>query len=592
VNPTATGTKTACWYRITVSAGETVELRLRLVRGAATRALPDLGARFERALIDREREADVFYARFRTDGTTEEEAAVMRRAFAGLVWSQQYYHYDVERWLDGDAAQPPPPAARRRGRNAAWRHLDSNDVIVMPDKWEYPWYAAWDLGFHCVALAYLNPAAAKHQLLLLCREWFMHPNGQLPAYEWGFGDVNPPVHAWAALRVFAIDGSRDTDFLARIFHKLLLNFTWWVNRKESLADNVFTGGFLGLDNIGPFDRSAVLPPGVVLEQADSTAWMAMFCLDLLEMALVLAQADPAYQDVAIKFFEHFANIAGAMSGLWDEADGFYYDRLRLPDGRVAPIRARSMVGLVPLAASLAVPHARWARLPEFRARVRWFVMHHLGEKAAGHGLIDEIREGTDLLTLVDTTRLRRLLGTMLDEDEFLSPYGLRSLSRRHRDHPFVLVEPESRREFVLDYEPAESTSGQFGGNSNWRGPVWFPLNYLVIGVLRRLHAGFGDAFTVELPTGSGRLAHLGTVADDLERRLLRLFLPDATGRRPIWGSCALFQEDPAWRDELLFHEYFHGETGEGLGASHQTGWTALVAALVADRARRNPGQER
>src|SRR5947209_8439060 len=426
VNPSRTGTKMACWYRITVPAGETAELRLRLARVVTTQALPDLGAHFERVLIDREREADDFYAPLRSDGTTDEEAAVMRRGFAGLVWSQQFYHYDVETWLDGDAAQPRPPAARRRGRNAAWRHLDSNDVIVMPDKWEYPWYAAWDLGFHCVALAHLNPAAAKHQLLLLCREWFMHPNGQLPAYEWGFGDVNPPVHAWAALRVFAIDGSRDTNFLARVFHKLLLNFTWWVNRKET---------------------------------------------------------------------------------------------------------------------------------------------------------------GTDLVMLVDIPRLRRLLGIMLNEEEFLSPYGLRSLSRYHRDHPFVLVEPASGREFVLDYEPAESTGGQFGGNSNWRGPIWFPLNYLVIGALRRLHAGLGDAFTVELPTGSGRLAHLGTVADDLERRLLRLFLSDGSGRRPIWGSSALFQEDPAWHDELLFHEYFHAETGEGLGASHQTGWTALVAALVAERAR-------
>jgi len=587
VNPDGTGTKMAFWYRITVPAGETTELRLRLARAQTTRALPDLGVPFERVLIDREQEADAFYGSLRTEGTTDEEAAVMRRAFAGLVWSQQFYHYDVERWLDGDPGQPPPDAARRRGRNAAWRHLDSNDVLVMPDKWEYPWYAAWDLAFHCVALAYLNPAGAKHQLLLLCREWFMHPNGQLPAYEWGFGDVNPPVHAWAALRVFVIDGSRDTNFLARIFHKLLLNFTWWVNRKETLDDNVFTGGFLGLDNIGPFDRSAVLPPGVVLEQADSTAWMAMFCLDLLEMAVVLANRDPAYQDVAVKFFEHFANIASAMDrgGLWDEADGFYYDRLRLPDGGVIPLRTRSMVGLVPLCAAVAVPHALWARLPDFRARVEWFVAHRLSENGARHGVIRESGEGTDLVTLVDIPRLRRLLATMLNEEEFLSPCGLRSLSRYHRDHPFVLFEPASGREFVLDYEPAESTTGQFGGNSNWRGPIWFPLNYLVIRALRRLHAGLGDGFTVELPTGSGQLAHLGTVADDLERRLVGLFLRDGSGRRPIWGSSRLFQEDPAWRDELLFHEYFHAETGEGLGASHQTGWTALVAALIADRAR-------
>ena len=588
VNPAATGTKMACWYRLTVPAGTTVELRLRLARAAATAPLSDLGEDFERVLADREREADQFYARLSSGGTTDEEATIMRRAFAGLLWSQQFYHYDVGRWLDGDPTQPTPPAARRHGRNAAWGHHDSNDVLVMPDKWEYPWYASWDLGFHCVALAHLNPAAAKHQLLLLCREWFMHPNGQLPAYEWGLGDVNPPVHARAALRVFAIDGSRDTDFLARMFHKLLLNFTWWVNRKATLDDNVFTGGFLGLDNIGPFDRSAVLPPGVVLEQADSTAWMAMFCLDLLEMALELANHDPAYQDVAIKFFEHFANIATAMNGggLWDEADGFYYDRLRLADGRVMPLRTRSMVGLVPLCAALAVPHALWSRLPEFRTRLEWFVEHRMPLKGAGHGIIQKVGDGMDLVTLVDVSRLRRLLGTMLDEEEFLSPYGLRSLSRYHRDHPFVFVDPRSGRESVVDYEPAESTAGLFGGNSNWRGPIWFPLNYLVIGALRRLHAGLGDGFTVELPTGSGRHVDLGTVADDLERRLLRLFLSDETGRRPIWGSCELFQQDAAWRDELLFHEYFHGETGEGLGASHQTGWTALVAALIADRGRR------
>jgi len=581
VNPAKVGTKMAGWYRITVAPGETAEIRLRLLRDGAGAEHPDLGVGFDAVMADREREADEFYATLRPASATDDEAEVMRRAFAGLVWTQQFYHYDVARWLDGDPTQPRPPPERRGGRNAGWLHLDNRDVVVMPDKWEYPWYAAWDLAFHCVTLAHLNPAAAKHQLLLLCREWYMRPNGQLPAYEWAFGDVNPPVQAWAALSVFAIDGGTDFDFLARIFHKLLINFTWWVNRKDALDNNIFEGGFLGLDNIGLFDRSTALPGGAVLEQSDGTAWMAKFCLNMLEMALLLATHDPSYEDVAIKFFEHFAYIAAAMNtgGLWDERDGFYYDLLRLPDGKVTPLRVRSMVGLVPIFAAVTLPGALWERLPDFRARIRWFVDHNPELIGPLHGVL---RAGQGVIMLVDETHLRRVLATMLDEAEFLSPYGLRSLSRHHREHPYVV--PQLGGDARVDYEPAESTSGLFGGNSNWRGPIWFPLNHLIIESLRHLHAAFGDRFTVEIPTRSGREGHLGDAADEIERRLLRLFLRDELGCRPFWGDHALFK-GTGWRDHLLFHEYFHGDTGEGLGASHQTGWTALVAAMIAARSR-------
>jgi hypothetical protein len=503
----------------------------------------------------------------------------MRQAFAGMVWSQQFYHYDVARWLDGDPAEPRPPAARKTGRNAGWRHLNNHDVIAMPDKWEYPWYAAWDLAFHCVVLAHTDPAAAKHQLLLLCREWYMHPNGQLPAYEWNFGDANPPVQAWAALAVFRIDGGTDLDFLARAFHKLLINFTWWVNRKDALGDNVFEGGFLGLDNIGPFDRSRMLPGGDVLEQSDGTAWMAKFCLNMLEIALRLANHDHAYEDVAVKFFEHFAAIATAMSGLWDEEDGFFYDRLRRPDGSTMVLRARSMVGLLPLFAAVQLSATLWERLPDFRARASWFIDNRPHLTACLRYFAKDNRP--ELIALVDESRLRRVLSRMLDEAEFLSPYGLRSLSRHHREHPLVVALDSG--EARMDYEPAESRTGLFGGNSNWRGPVWFPLNFLALESLRHLHTCLGVRFTVELPTGSGVQANLGEVADEIERRLLRLFLRDANGRRPVYGESPLFQRDPAWRDRILFYEYFHGDTGEGLGASHQTGWTALVGALVANR---------
>jgi hypothetical protein len=579
VNPARHGTKMACWYRFHVSAGETVELKLRLARAAPGDTL-DLGAAFERTLAERSREADEYYATLRPEGASDDEAAVMRQALAGMVWSQQFYHYSVARWLDGDTV--PPPGARRSGRNADWYHLNNHDVIAMPDKWEYPWYASWDLAFHCVVLAHTDPAAAKHQLLLLAREWYMHPNGQLPAYEWNFGDVNPPIHAWAALTVFRIDGGGDFDFLARAFHKLLINFTWWVNRKDARGENIFQGGFLGLDNIGPFDRSAMLPGGDVLEQSDGTAWMAKYCLNMLEIALRLANHDRCYEDVAVKFFEHFALIAIAMIGLWDEQDGFFYDRLRKPDGSTITIRARSMVGLLPVFAAVSLSASLWEQLPRFREHARWFVDHNPGIGSFLRYIPTDDRPG--LISMVDEKRLPRVLARMLDEAEFLSPYGLRSLSRYHRDHPLVI--DLDGHAYRLDYEPAESRTGLFGGNSNWRGPIWLPLNFLAIESLRNLGTCLGAHVTVELPTGSGVQANLDQVADELARRLLKLFLLDADGRRPVYGANKRFQSDAAWRDSLLFYEYFHGDTGEGLGASHQTGWTALVGALVANR----PGQ--
>ena len=579
VNPQRFGTKMACWYRLRVAAGDSVELHLRLTRQDTDEA-PDLGAAFDRVLAEREQEADEFYAGLRPDDATDDEAQVMRQAFAGMVWSHQFYHYDVARWLEGDGVKPPD--SRLTGRNAGWRHLDNHDIIAMPDKWEYPWYAAWDLAFHCVVLAHTDPSAAKHQLLLLCREWYMHPNGQLPAYEWAFGDVNPPVHAWAALAVFSIDGAQDFEFLERAFHKLLINFTWWVNRKDALGDNIFEGGFLGLDNIGAFDRSIPLPGGCMLEQSDGTAWMAKYCLNMLEIALRLANRDHAYEDVALKFFEHFCAIARATRELWSDDDGFFYDRLRTPDGNTIPLRARSMVGLLPLFAAVRIDPRLWEQLHDFRTRARWFIDHN-------PWLSDFLYQSPGnthplLVGLVNEYRLRRVLTRMLDESEFLSPYGLRSLSRYHRDHPLVVSLPGG--EARLGYEPAESETGLFGGNSNWRGPVWFPLNFLAVESLRHLHECIGSSFTVELPTGSGVQAHLGQVADELERRLLALFLRDANGRRPAGGAPAIFARDPSWRNPVLFHEYFHGDTGEGLGASHQTGWTALAGALVANRRRR------
>ena len=581
VNPAQLGTKAALRYRLTVAAGASavIELRLRDDGGG-------LGDDFAAVMEAREREADAFYGELTPAGCSDDEARVLRQAFAGLLWSKQFYHYDVARWLDGDPAEPTPPAQRLTGRNAGWRHLDNLDVISMPDTWEYPWYASWDLAFHCVALAHVDPEFAKQQLLLLCREWYMHPNGQLPAYEWDFGDVNPPVQAWAALRVFEIDGSDDVEFLERMLHKLLLNFTWWVNREDSDGSNLFEGGFLGLDNIGPFNRSQV-PLGGTLEQSDGTSWMALYCQNLLELSLVLAEHDQTYEDLATKFFEHFALIASALNarGLWDEGDGFYYDMLRLPDGEQMPLRARSFVGLLPLAAVTTIGPETMARLPDFHARADWFMKNRPEAVGVVQHLGSDEHAGWRMLSIVDETRLRRLLSAMLDPNEFLSDHGLRALSKWHLEHPLQV--DLNGVELTLDYEPAESTSALFGGNSNWRGPVWFPGNYLLIDALRTYDRYLGASFTVECPTGSGRVLRLSDVADELAARLVALFLRDMNGHRPVFGGYTLLQEDPAWRDSLLFHEYFHGDTGAGLGASHQTGWTGLVADLIIRRNRKD-----
>ena len=585
VNPQRRGTKAALHYRLTVPAGQSVTVRLRLALTApppANTPAPelDLGAGHEEVCAARRAEADAYFAAVVGAGVSPQQAAVVRAAVAGLMWGKQFYHIDVARWLDGDPASDPPPPHRAFGRNVHWRHMSSFDVISMPDPWEYPWYAAWDLAFHCVTIARVDPTFAKQQLLLLLREWYQHPNGQLPAYEWAFGDVNPPVHAWAALRVFEIDGGCDFDFLARVMHKLLLNFTWWVNRKDTNGNNVFEGGFLGLDNVGPFDRSAALPVAGVLEQSDGTAWMAMYALNLLEMALVLAVHDPVYEDLATKFFEHFAYIANAAyeHGLWDDDDAFFYDVLRLPDGQIQPLRVRSVVGLLPLAATTTLSSVTLARLPELSARLRWFLTNKPEyADVVGARRLSEGGQQQRLLSVVGPDNLVRILSRMLDPDEFLSAYGLRTMSRHHLDKPFTVNLNDT--EFSVGYEPGESEHGVFGGNSNWRGPIWLPVNYLIIGALRTYAAFFGDDLLVEYPTGSQRPCTLAQVADDLSARLVSLFLPDAAGRRPMYGAVE-WQTHPDWRDLITFPEYFHGDTGLGLGASHQTGWTALVADLI------------
>jgi hypothetical protein len=575
VNPTQVGTKAAFSYVLTVAPGASTEIRLRFAPEAR-----DIDATWSATFAARQSDADEFYRELTPVGATAEDAMIERQAFAGMIWCKQYYHYNVARWLDGDPACPVPPASRLTGRNSGWRHLDNLDVISMPDAWEYPWYASWDLAFHAVTLAHLDPEFAKHQLLTICREWYMHPNGQLPAYEWSFGDVNPPVQAWAALRVFEIDGARDFDFLERILHKLLLNFTWWVNRKDEAGNNVFEGGFLGLDNIGPIDRSAQFPGGYI-EQSDGTSWMAMFCLNLLEISLVLAQQNPVYEDLATKFFEHYTYIGAAMADLWDDHDGFYYDVFRSSQGDQVPFRVRSTVGLISLYATMTLGRATIERLPNFAARMKWFLTNR-GEYADIDANVHTIdgNEG-QLFAVVSPERLRRILTVVLDEKEFLSPHGLRALSAAHREQPFTLE--IGGISASVDYEPAESKSALFGGNSNWRGPVWFPTNYLVTDALRRFGRFFGDDFTIENPTGSGIQQTLAEVADSLTERLISIFRDEPSGRRPVFGGYERFQNDPAWHDLLPFHEYFHGDTGAGLGASHQTGWTGLVADLLASR---------
>jgi hypothetical protein len=614
INPQNSGTKTAAHYDFQLDPGETVVIKLRFTdrepladleydspmvgtitgpghaeRPQGVPASGDFRAGFDALFAQRQKEADEFYAERLPKRLSEDALGVMRQAYAGMLWCKQFYHYDVRRWLEGDPSEPTPPKERLHGRNKEWTHLYNEDILSMPDNWEYPWYAAWDLAFHCIPLAIVDSDFAKDQLILLLREWYMHPNGQLPAYEWAFGDVNPPVHAWAAWRVYKIDrrirGVGDRAFLEKVFHKLLLNFTWWVNRKDPEGHNIFQGGFLGLDNIGVFDRSAPLPTGGHLEQSDGTSWMGMYCLNMLAIALELAKDDLAYEDVASKFFEHFVNIAHAMNdigeeskSLWDPEDGFYYDLLHLPDGKEYSLRIRSMVGLIPLFAVETLEPEIVNRLPGFKRRMQWFIDNH-GDAPEHIEMSERSSRGVRyLLSLVNRNQLRRVLSRMLDESEFLSPHGIRALSRYHLDHPY---------EFRMDgfmsrvaYEPAESSTGVFGGNSNWRGPIWFPVNYLLIESLQKFHYYYGEDFKVEFPTNSKKDADLWQIAAELSRRLTRIFLRDKDGRRPFAGGEDIFNKDPNWRDLILFYEYFHGDNGAGLGASHQTGWTGLVAKLL------------
>jgi hypothetical protein len=588
VNPAQRGTKCAFWYTLAVAPGETAELRLRLrPAGAAPDRQAALGGDFDRVVRQRQAEAEEFYAELTPEEASPDEAMVMRQAFAGMLWCKQFYNYDVARWLDGDPAQPPPPAGREAGRNKRWRHFDSFDIMSMPDKWEYPWFAAWDMGFHCVALAHLDPAFAKYQLILLCREWFQHPNGALPAYEWDFGDVNPPVQAWAALEVFAVDGARDLDFLSRVFDKLLVNFTWWVNLEDVDGKNVFEGGFLGLDNIGPIDRSH-LPVGGTLEQSDATGWMAFYAIAMAAIAVVLQSRGrrPAV-DLVLKFLEHSAAITEAIDGqgLWDETDGLYYDRLLLPDGTAVPVKTHSMVSIIPVLTAAVIDEPLIAESLTLGKNFAEFLERRgLGDpdRLRKLGLLrGEPGSRRILLSVVGTDRLEKILARLFDPGEFLSPYGLRALSAYHRDHPYELDVDGSS--FKIDYEPAESTTAMFGGNSNWRGPLWFPLNYLLIDALERYHAFFGDEFRVEYPVGSGRRLPLDAIARDLQDRLISLFLTGPDGRRPCFGTADRLQQDPEWKDNLVFSEYFHGDNGTGLGASHQTGWTGVIADIIRRR---------
>ncbi len=588
VNPLAFGTKACAHYKKIIPVDGRFEIRLRL--SESMRENPFYG--FNRVFSSRKRETDEFYAQLQSDGMDVDRKNIQRQAFAGMLWSKQMYYLDMEQWLDGDPGTPPPSEKRKSGRNKAWRHLNNFDIISMPDKWEYPWYAAWDLAFHCIPFALLDPDFAKRQLILLTREWFMHPNGQLPAYEWAYGDVNPPVHAWAVWRVYRIDakhtGYRDTTFLKAVFHKLLLNFTWWVNREDADGNNVFQGGFLGLDNISLFDRSADLPIDGHIDQSDGTAWMAFYCLVMLRISLELAQDDSIYEDLATKFYEHFLGIAVAMSdvfrdgqGLWDDEDRFFYDILHLPDGGILPLKVRSLVGLMPLFAVETIGDNVLKKCPDFTRRMHWMAEHrkHLTQTMA----VYQPEEGhkRHIFTILTPERLRDVLRYAFDENEFLSEYGIRSLSKVHQRHPFRLSVGNAH--FSINYQPAESETGLFGGNSNWRGPIWFPINFLIIESLKEFYKYLGDDFQVEFPSNSGNFLPLNLIADRLTERLVRLFAADSEGKRPIYGKQKVFQENDLWKKHILFYEYFNGDTGAGLGASHQTGWTGLVATLLQDQ---------
>jgi hypothetical protein len=598
VNPQQEGTKCAFWYTLTVPAEGSVTVRLRLrpkPEQARETGQPSgesykraFGESFNQVLQQRRAEADEFYQSLTPEAAGQDEANVMRQAFAGMLWSKQFYAYDVAVWLDGDPNQPKPPPDRELNRNARWRNFNAFDILSMPDKWEYPWFAAWDLAFHCVSLAHVDPGFAKYQLVLLCREWFQHPNGALPAYEWDFSDVNPPVQAWAALEVFVLDGSKDLDFLARIFDKLLVNFTWWVNREDIWGNNLFEGGFLGLDNIGPIDRSH-LPAGAILEQSDATGWMAFYALSMALIASILWRGGRRHgADLVLKFLEHYAAIADAMDtmGMWDEDDGMFYDHLSLPSGVTMPIKARSMVGMIPLLAVAAVDKSMLRKALRFGKQFADFLERQgLADetKLREQGLLKDGDGGPErmLLSVVGKEKLAILLQSLFDESRFLSPYGLRSLSAVHRDEPYVLHLEGTTA--TIDYEPAESTTGMFGGNSNWRGPIWFPLNYLLINSLLKYHRFFGDDFTVEYPAGSGKQLTLREISDDLRERLVSIFLRGPDGRRPCYGWVDKLQHDPQWRDNIYFNEYYHGDNAAGLGASHQTGWTGLIADIIRRR---------
>ncbi|RMG23345.1 MAG: glucosidase [Bacteroidetes bacterium] len=578
------GTRFSPLYEMVLEPGGQRELRLRLCK-APSLADP-LGGGFEQIFARRQQEAEQFYQQLAPLAAGQELRNIQRQALAGMLWTKQYYHIDIPRWLNGDPGQPPPPESRRRGRNADWLTLNNEDIISMPDKWEYPWYAAWDLAFHCVPLAMVDVHFAKNQPLLFLREWYMKPNGQIPAYEWSFSDVNPPVHAWACLQVYKMDkaqsGKADTHFLKRCFHKLLINFTWWVNRKDVNDNNVFEGGFLGLDNIGVFDRSAEVPGGGLLEQADGTSWMAMYCLNMLEMSLELAAEDSAYEDLATKFFEHFVYIAASLNriahdwpGCWNEEEGFFYDFIALPDGSFQPIKVRSLVGLTSLFATLVIDQERLEKVPEFRRRLEWFRNYRMQNNF--YVVIEELDQRKDiLLSLTPRRRLEKMLTALLDEQEFFAPGGIRSLSKIHQTPYTIDILGQT---YSLSYEPGESRTSMFGGNSNWRGPVWMPMNYLLIQSLQELHKYYGKELKLACPSGSSRVVDLRQVSLDIARRLISIFERDQQGRRPVHPE-AIYQQDPHFRDLLLFYEYFHGDNSRGLGASHQTGWTGLVASLI------------